>query len=120
MSLILLHVDVLKFDNSYSWTRSKEIFYSVKVLPPGDAECNEPTIASTREPLTPDDVELTMASTREPLTPDDMEPTMASTREPLTPDDMEPTMASTRKSTCSSSSSEEFVDCLDGADLKAD
>ena len=27
--------DVLKFDNSYSWTRSKEIFYSVKLLPPG-------------------------------------------------------------------------------------
>ena len=102
--LLLLHVDVLKFDNSYSWTRSKEIFYSVKVLPPGDAECNEPTIASTREPLTPDDVELTMASTREPLTLDDMEPSMASTR----------------KSTCSSSSSEEFVDCLDGADPKAD
>lgn len=27
--------DVLKFDNSYSWTRAKEVFYSVKVLPPG-------------------------------------------------------------------------------------
>ena len=25
---------MLKFDNTYSWTRSKEIFYSVKVLPP--------------------------------------------------------------------------------------
>ena len=27
--------DILKFDNSYSWARSKEIFYSVKLLPPG-------------------------------------------------------------------------------------
>ena len=26
--------DILKFDNSYSWTRSKEVFYSIKVLPP--------------------------------------------------------------------------------------
>ena len=25
--------DVLKFDNSRSWTRSKEIYYSVKMLP---------------------------------------------------------------------------------------
>ena len=24
----------MKFDNSYSWTRSKEVFFSVKVLPP--------------------------------------------------------------------------------------
>ena len=24
----------MKFDNSYSWTRSKEILFSVKVLPP--------------------------------------------------------------------------------------
>ena len=27
--------DILKFDNSYSWARSKEIFYSVNLLPPG-------------------------------------------------------------------------------------
>lgn len=26
--------DILKFDNSYSWARSKEVFYSVKLLPP--------------------------------------------------------------------------------------
>ena len=26
--------DVMKFDNSYSWTRSKEVFYSAKMLPP--------------------------------------------------------------------------------------
>jgi hypothetical protein len=25
---------VLKFDNSFSWVRSKEVFYSVKVIPP--------------------------------------------------------------------------------------
>ena len=33
-SLPLFPIDELKFDNSYSWTRSKELFYSVKVLPP--------------------------------------------------------------------------------------
>lgn len=27
--------DILKFDNSHSWSRSKEVFYSVKLLPPG-------------------------------------------------------------------------------------
>lgn len=26
--------DVLKFDNSHCWTHSKEVFYSVKVVPP--------------------------------------------------------------------------------------
>ena len=25
---------MVKFDNTYSWTRSKEVFYSIKVLPP--------------------------------------------------------------------------------------
>ena len=34
--------DVLKFDNSYSWRHSKEVFYSVKVLPP-DSELSEVT-----------------------------------------------------------------------------
>jgi len=38
-----LSVDVLKFDNSYSWTRQKEVFYSVKVLPP-DTELPLPTV----------------------------------------------------------------------------
>ena len=33
--------DVMKFDNSYSWTRSKEVFYSVKLLPP-DTELSVP------------------------------------------------------------------------------
>ena len=32
--LTALSSDVLKFDNSHSWTRSKEVYYSVKVLPP--------------------------------------------------------------------------------------
>ena len=27
--------DILKFDNSYSWSHPKELFYSVKLLPPG-------------------------------------------------------------------------------------
>lgn len=30
-----LTADILKFDNSHSWTHSKEVFYSVKLLPPG-------------------------------------------------------------------------------------
>lgn len=29
-----MYIDVLKFDNSYSWIHSKEVYYSVKVLPP--------------------------------------------------------------------------------------
>ena len=33
-NLSLLDIDVLKFDNSYSWARSKEVFYSVKLLAP--------------------------------------------------------------------------------------
>ena len=33
-------LDVLKFDNSYSWARSKEVFYSVKILPPDTDICS--------------------------------------------------------------------------------
>ena len=25
---------MLRFDNTYSWTRSKELFYTIRVLPP--------------------------------------------------------------------------------------
>ena len=32
--LRISHTDVFKFDNSYSWTRAKEVYYSIKVLPP--------------------------------------------------------------------------------------
>ena len=28
-------IDILKFDNSYSWAHSKEVFYTVELLPPG-------------------------------------------------------------------------------------
>ena len=34
ISSAIFLTDELKFDNTYSWTRSKELFYSVKVLPP--------------------------------------------------------------------------------------
>ena len=34
------YTDILKFDNSYSWARSKEIFYSVKISAP--SVCMEP------------------------------------------------------------------------------
>ncbi len=27
---------MVKFDNSYSWTRSKEVYYSIKLLPPSE------------------------------------------------------------------------------------
>ena len=33
---------MLKFDNSYSWTRSKEVFYSVELLPPDMADISTP------------------------------------------------------------------------------
>ena len=32
--LDLVGLDVLKFDNTYSWTRPKELFYAIKVSPP--------------------------------------------------------------------------------------
>ena len=32
--MLYILIDVLRFDNSYSWTRSKEVFYAVKILPP--------------------------------------------------------------------------------------
>ena len=37
--------DVLKFDNSYSWTRAKEVLYAVKILPP-NSEITVPPFAS--------------------------------------------------------------------------
>ena len=44
--LLSSSADVLKFDNSYSWTRPKEVFYSVKVLPP-DTELPLPTVPNS-------------------------------------------------------------------------
>jgi len=44
---------VLKFDNSYSWTRQKEVFYSVKVLPP-DTELPLPTVSKFDAALSSD------------------------------------------------------------------
>ena len=35
----------MKFDNSYSWTRAKEVFYSVKLLPP-DTELSVPQVVT--------------------------------------------------------------------------
>ena len=35
----------MKFDNSYSWTRAKEVFYSVKLLPP-DTELSVPQVVA--------------------------------------------------------------------------
>ena len=32
---VVFTIDILKFDNSYSWARSKEVFYTIKLLPPG-------------------------------------------------------------------------------------
>jgi len=30
----LLFTDVVRFDNTYSWTKAKEVFYTVQLLPP--------------------------------------------------------------------------------------
>lgn len=43
--------DVLKFDNTYSWTRSKEVFFSIKVLPPNVVPEESPAAGIS---LTPD------------------------------------------------------------------
>ena len=29
-----MYLDVVQFDNTYSWTRSKEVMYFIEVLPP--------------------------------------------------------------------------------------
>ena len=40
--------DVVKFDNSYSWTRSKEVYFSIQVLPP-NTEPRLPNLATGDE-----------------------------------------------------------------------
>ena len=55
LSIIIIIIDVLKFDNSYSWTRSKEVFYSVKVTPP---ESELPETTPTQTEATPTQTEL--------------------------------------------------------------
>ena len=32
---------MLRFDNTYSWTRSKELFYTIRVLPPDTELCEQ-------------------------------------------------------------------------------
>ncbi len=39
---------MVKFDNSYSWTRSKEVYYSIRVLPP-NTEPQIPRLATGDE-----------------------------------------------------------------------
>ena len=34
MYALSLFIDVVRFDNTYSWTKAKEVFYSVQLLPP--------------------------------------------------------------------------------------
>ena len=41
MNMSVVLVDVLRFDNTYSWTRSKELFYTVRVLPPDTEICDQ-------------------------------------------------------------------------------
>ncbi len=50
MCQIVFFADLLKFDNTYSWTRSKEVFYSVKVVPP---ETELPEITPSQTEATP-------------------------------------------------------------------
>ena len=40
--LFVYFVDVLRFDNSYCWTHSKEVFYSVKVMLPEEERVSLP------------------------------------------------------------------------------
>ena len=47
---------MLKFDNSYSWTRSKEVFYSVKMVPP-ESELTETTPTETYDSVEQSSVE---------------------------------------------------------------
>ena len=43
-----LTTDILRFDNSRSWTHSKKVFYSVKVMPPeSESELPETTPLET-------------------------------------------------------------------------
>ena len=43
--------DILKFDNSYSWARSKEVFYTVKVSAPSVCrEPHPPSLVQQQEP----------------------------------------------------------------------
>ena len=58
--------DVLKFDNSYSWTRPKEVFYSVKVLPP-DTELPLPTAPNSGSTHSSDSEDEFFDCTADPL-----------------------------------------------------
>ena len=47
-----MYLDVVQFDNTYSWTRSKEVMYSVEVLPPelmSDLSCDDKCTPSCKE-----------------------------------------------------------------------
>ena len=48
-------IDVFKFDNSYSWTRTKEVLYSIEVLPPDHNITNEDTPTFTTAASDDDD-----------------------------------------------------------------
>ena len=37
LATLVFYLDVFKFDNSYSFFRAKEVFYSIKILPPDTA-----------------------------------------------------------------------------------
>ena len=50
---VSLSSDVLKFDNSYSWTRSKEVFYSVKMMPPDTDICSSQKTTPTQTEAAP-------------------------------------------------------------------
>ena len=44
-------LDTLKFDNSYSWIHSKEIFYCVRMLPPADTDVCRSTPHAGNTPI---------------------------------------------------------------------
>ena len=73
---------MLRFDNTYSWTRTKELFYTVRVLPPDTELCereeevqDEQEFMECREDLPHADEIIVKAvntmSLESPLLPDD-------------------------------------------------
>ena len=57
--LLFLYIDVLKFDNSYSWMRSKAVFHSIKVLPPDTDLCSPHETTPIQTETTPTQTEAT-------------------------------------------------------------
>jgi len=65
ISFSLFFTDVVRFDNTYSWTRAKEVYYSVQLLPPDTKICN-----TTPDEIA-DEVRRMSVTSKESVTSDD-------------------------------------------------